>query len=152
MSVTHPKTVHGAEHVVFGGHFAPSQAPSGGPVAISLCVRACVCVHRGMGAMFERILCPTCDPLRRVSPTRSPVIIHTPTTTSPKSPATTSETLSSSTSALPITSRRYELRELALLLGCAVNLFIKLSYTVTDFVSFSLVPGILWENERICFW
>lgn len=60
---------------------------------------------------------PDGRPAVRRPPTRSPVIIHDTPRLPPKSPATTSDTLSSSTSALHITSRRYELRELALLLG-----------------------------------
>lgn len=104
----------GAKHVVFGVHFVP---PSGARSDFVVRACVCVCVHRGMGAMFERILFPTGDPLRSVLPRGRPPSSTTPPTTFPKSPATTSDTLSSSASALHITSRRYELRELALLLG-----------------------------------
>lgn len=106
----------GAKHVVFGVHFVPLSGAFGGPWRFRcVCVRVCVYIEVwapcSRGSYARRAT--------RCEASSYAVAGHHPRhpTTSPKSPATTSDTLSSSTSALHITSRRYELRELALLLG-----------------------------------
>lgn len=112
--VTHLKTV--VRNTWCSGYtLFPSQAPSGARGDFVVC--ACVCVYIEVWAPCSRG--SYARRATRCEASSYAVAGHHPRhpTTSPKSPATTSDTLSSSTSALHITSRRYELRELALLLG-----------------------------------